>query len=380
MGGPGTHGELFDWLGALLERPLPEGRLGARASVAAVVLLFFDDPPRMPAFAKQARERAARVGDEHDRALAQYALGRAKSSCGDPVAGAEHLEAAAAQFHELGDDWHHALALQVLAYTCQDLEAALTYFARAAEAFGRVGDHVKQGDCLIDMARAVVHLPSRHDDAQSWVDQARRLAEKADNHHLWLHAETCQAFVNQRRGDSASAGLRFARLLPDFRRIGDRRCVARCLLGLGTSTMAAGDHDTARRHLAGCIEITGSTNQPAELAEAFACSPSSTTPSRGSGQPPSFSAPETPSPRPCPSQTATPSRPIATCEQRSSSRSVGPSSATPSRRAVAPPWCSSSGAEHRPNCRAGARGSGAYVPVGLGGAEIRFMRRGCIDG
>jgi hypothetical protein len=262
----GTHGEVFDWLDSLLERPLPEGRLGVRAAVTAVVLLFFNDPLRMPAFAGRACETAASVGDEHDQALARYSLGRAMCSCGDPVAAAQHLEAAAAQFHELGDDWHRALALQVLAYTCQDLQDTLAHLAPAAEAFGRVGDRVKHGDCLIDMARAVIHLPARREEAQGWIDQARRLAEVTDNHHLWLHAQTCQAFLDQRRGDGASAAQLFARLLPDFRRIGDRRCVARCLLGLGASAITTGDHDTARRHLTGCVEVTTSTHQSSELA------------------------------------------------------------------------------------------------------------------
>ena len=237
-----------------------------QAAVTAVVLLFFNDPLRMPAFAGRACETAASVGDEHDQALARYSLGRAMCSCGDTVAAAQHLEAAAAQFHELGDEWHRALALQVLAYTCQDLQDTLTHLAPAAEAFGRVGDRVKHGDCLIDMARAVIHLPARREEAQRWIDQARRLAEVTDNHHLWLHAETCQAFLDQRRGDGASAAQLFARLLPDFRRIGDRRCVARCLLGLGASAIATGDHDTARRHLTGCVEVTTSTNQSSELA------------------------------------------------------------------------------------------------------------------
>ena len=141
----------------------------------------------------------------------------------------------------------------------------LTYLTQAGEGFGRVGDRVKQGDCLIDMARAVIHIQARHEEAQKWVDEARRLAEVAGNHHLWLHAESCQGFLDQRRGDDASASRRFARLLPDFRRIGDRRCVARCLLGLGGSAIAVGDPVAARRYLTGCVEITDTTNQPNEL-------------------------------------------------------------------------------------------------------------------
>ncbi|GAA2213583.1 hypothetical protein GCM10009850_090460 [Nonomuraea monospora] len=82
-----------------------------------------------------------------------------------------------------------------------------------------------------------------------------RLAGASGNDHERLHAEVYRATYDQHLGEHSVAGARFGALLPEFRRIGDLRCAARCLLGLGRAAAFAGEPDLARRHLADGVRL-----------------------------------------------------------------------------------------------------------------------------
>lgn len=259
----GVRGELFDWLSAMLDRPLPPASLGVRAAVGAAILLCYQDTGRAQRFAQHAYDTAQHTGvNERDVALARLSLGWAMTHNGDPKSATGHLEHAATEFRRLADHWHHALALQGLGHAEQDPEAALARLARSADLFGRMRDHVKRANCLNEMARRSIDVRAHLDDTPAWLAEASRLAKLTGNHTERLHAEVLQARLDQCRGEHELARPLFERLLVEFRRVGDRRCMSRCLLGLGHAALHANDHEAAHELLAESItmaDIAGDT-------------------------------------------------------------------------------------------------------------------------
>ena len=252
----GVRGELFDWLGALLDRPLPPAPLGVRAAVTATVLLCYQDTGLALKFAQRAYDTAELTGaDDYDLALARLSLGWGMTHNGDPASAIDHLQLAVENFDRLADSWHHALALEGLGHAEQDPEVALAYLEHSADLFGRMRDHVKRSNCLNEMVRRSIDVRAHLEDAPRWLMEARRLADGTGNDTERLHAELLQARLDDCRGEHKLAGPQLERLLAEFRRVGDRRCMSRCLLGLGQMAMRDNDHTSARHHLAESITI-----------------------------------------------------------------------------------------------------------------------------
>ncbi|MEU7001596.1 LuxR C-terminal-related transcriptional regulator [Nonomuraea sp. NPDC046570] len=235
----GSRGELYDWLERLLERPLPQGSLRAKAAVACSILLAYQDTARAQAFAEQTH---VDHGSDTDKALLHLALGWAMMYGEHRPAAIGHLEEAATRFERLGDDWHRALALSGLASAGSDTDTAVTRLAHAADLFGRLHDQVKRANCFNAMASRAIEARTRLDEAALWLAEAARLARASGNHHERLHAEVHRAALDQQLGDHTTAEARFVGLLVEFRRIGDHRCTARCLIGLGRAATYGGDH------------------------------------------------------------------------------------------------------------------------------------------
>ena len=260
----GMRGELFDWLDVLLGKPLLSGDLGTEAAVTAALVLWYQDRNRSLALAEQALKCA---GENHRLlGLAHLALGRAMSSGGAKVAAARYLEQAAAAFRRLGDDWHYANALEFLSGAVPYSDDSWKLLAQAADIFGRLGDRSLQSNCLNQMAHKSIEANTRLEGAELWLGEARALAELSGNRHEVLHAELEQARLDQLRGAHESTALTYSRLLGEFRRIGDGRCVSRCLFGLGWAASIRGDHQTARRYLSECVEVADRTQTPVTLA------------------------------------------------------------------------------------------------------------------
>src|SRR5207247_7916462 len=172
---------------------------------------------------------------------AWLSLGRARWSSGSPERAIPHLREAAAGFDRLGDQWHRALALQVLGMGEDDMSGdGLRPIALAADVFGALHDDVKRANCLIHMAGLSINTGTRFDEAEAWLAEAHELAERTGNHHELLHAELFRARLDQLRSDDASNRPQFVSLPDGFRRIGAQRCVERCLPGIGLADVADG--------------------------------------------------------------------------------------------------------------------------------------------
>jgi tetratricopeptide (TPR) repeat protein len=262
----GARADLFDWLDRLTADPLPPGDLGVRSAVTATVLLCYHDTRRAADFAGLAGRLAGDTGTDHHRASALFALGWVLQYDGDRNRALPVLFQASSAFADLGDDWHHALALSAVAQAAPDLTSALHHLARSADLFGRLHDHVKRANCLTTMAMRALDARTRLAEAADWLTEAAELARTTGNDHEWLHAMLCQATLDQRQGRPDAAAAGFGDILTALRRVGDRRCIIRCLLGLGESALAAGDPGAARRHLVEAVTIAVAIDDPPKTA------------------------------------------------------------------------------------------------------------------
>ncbi|MGW4471160.1 ATP-binding protein [Nonomuraea sp. NPDC004354] len=242
----GARGELFTWVNALLDRPLPEGSLGVRAAITSCLLLCYQDTDKALELAGWAADHAA---TEEEQALAVLATGCVAVHRPAPAEAARALDGAAAVFERLGDDWHHALALSTLANVAADTATAVDRLSAAAALFGRLGDRVKRANCLNYIASRLIRDEVRLTEAETCLNEALDLALRTGSDHERLHAQLHRARLSQHRNDQESATALFTDLLPEFHRIGDLRCVTYCLLGLGRAAASHGHHRRARRHL-----------------------------------------------------------------------------------------------------------------------------------
>jgi hypothetical protein len=260
----GARGELFDWLDTLLAAPLPAGGLGVRAAVTTTLLLCYQDTRRAHEFALRARDLAT-TGEEAD--LARLALGWSLMYGADRPAATRHLAEAADGFERRGQTWLHALARSGLGHAEEDPHVAFTHVIRSADLFAELHDEAKRANDLNHLALRAVESGLRVEGARGWLAEAAELADRTGNRHERLHSEVFLATLDQSQGDP-SAGPRFAALLGEFRRIGDRRCVARCLLGLGRAALTRGDHPQARTHLTAAARLATEIADTAKSAEA----------------------------------------------------------------------------------------------------------------
>ncbi|WP_061290826.1 ATP-binding protein [Herbidospora cretacea] len=211
----GARADLFDWLAD----PPPT----VPALTTAAIVHCFQDVPKALAFARRAAGLAV---SPEDRALASLGLGWCLMYA-DREAALPHLADAAARYAETGDTWHRALALAAEGHAAQSIDRT----ALAAELFGRLGDQVKRANSLNHMALRAIESGVRLDEVAGWLDEAEKLAAANDNDHERLHAQVFRASLLDPEGARAS----YARLLPEFERIGDLRCADRCRRGLAES-------------------------------------------------------------------------------------------------------------------------------------------------
>ncbi len=260
----GVHGVLFDWLDRLLERPLPAGELGQAAAVTAAIALC-----------QQSSARSIEISELADleTSPALTLLARGWAGGRGPKAGEadarRQLREAADLFEAAGDPWHQAFALTGLAALETNAAAALACCTESAELFRQCGDLVKRANVLYHMAMRAIEWNVRMDEVGGWIAEARELAERAGTRHEILHVAIVDAAFHQARGEYDVAEGHFRELLSEFRRLDDRRCVSRCLRGLGLAATRSGDLDAARRHLTEAVRLAAETGPRQRVVDAL---------------------------------------------------------------------------------------------------------------
>ncbi|GAA3600452.1 LuxR C-terminal-related transcriptional regulator [Kribbella ginsengisoli] len=261
----GVRDDLFSWLDELLRSPLPSGSLGIRSATTAAVVICWQDPVRAKAIAEPAFA-ASRGQAGIDDALGVYALGVTMTNMAEPGA-LQLLTESLERFEAIGDDWHRANALAMLGTAESELEPALFNLRRSADLFGAIGDRAGRSITLLRAVTVAMRSPSHLGEAQRLAREAEDLAQLAGLRLHWLHAQLLQADLDTVRDDMKSAGRKYGSLLPDFRRIGDRRCTCRCLLGLACST---GDEGAAAGEYAGeALQIAAELKDTTKMIRAM---------------------------------------------------------------------------------------------------------------
>jgi hypothetical protein len=140
-----------------------------------------------------------------------------------------------------------------------DPEVAIACATESVELFGRCGDVVKQANVLYHLASRAMEWNVHLDEVGRWIAEAGTLAARTGNRHEMLHVRVVSATYAQLRGELGVAEEGFRELLEEFRRIDDRRCVARCLRGLAFAALRKGDLGTARHQLREAIRLAVET-------------------------------------------------------------------------------------------------------------------------
>jgi predicted ATPase/DNA-binding CsgD family transcriptional regulator len=264
----GARGEVLDWVERLLAHPLPGEGLGAAARLTAAHLLCFKNTERALHLASEAQALVPE-GDARLRALSDLTTGKALAFLGQREEATELLERSTAFFRSEGDAWHEALALQALGHVGIDLETALSSYRRSARRFRELHDDVMLGNTLTLMITRALAVDPDLTGIDGWLAESRALAERTDSQWERTHVALNEAELKWHRGEDDRGDGSFLELLVAFRRMGDRRCASRCLLGLGRVAIARGNDEAAVAHLRTSADLAERVTYPLGVATAL---------------------------------------------------------------------------------------------------------------
>ena len=264
VGGP--RGQVLDWIEQLLDDVLPDGRLGIEARTTAAHLLAFQDVHRALPLVEDARRQLA-GDDEILAASVDLTEGKVLAFLGRSAEAVPRLERAAAAFRAHGDPWHEALALQALGHADADapVDRAIASYRRSARRFRELGDDVMLANTLTLMVIRVSMVD--HGDVaevDEWLVESRALAERTGSPWELAHVALNESLL---RADVGTQDA-FEGLVLAFRQMGDRRCAARALVGLGGALIDAGRDEAAVPHLRMAAELAERTTFPITVAAA----------------------------------------------------------------------------------------------------------------
>ena len=267
----GPRGQVLDWIDQLLEQALPSGRLGIEARLTAAHLLAFKDTRRALSLAEDARRLLAdgATADAGMLASADLTEGKLLAFLGRPAAAVPLLERAASCFRGHGDLWHEALALQALGHVGQDPEDAIGSYRRSARRFRELHDDVMLANTLTLMVTRALAVDPAMDGIAEWLRETRALAERTDNQWELVHVALSEALLHAHHGALERPAETFSALAVTFRQMGDQRCAARALVGLGEALIAAGEDEAAVAPLRSAAALAEPMSFPVSVAAAL---------------------------------------------------------------------------------------------------------------
>ena len=229
----------------------------ARASMLGALSeqFRFTDPDRAAAYARRSIAAAERSGISLYRARALSRLADATWDLGEALALIERGRDAAREAPESADrvrilaQFDHASSGL---YGMQGGNArAITYARRAAEAFGRLGDHVREGHALYNLA--VLYQmsgdPARALDLHRQIDDiAERIESRKRSRRLIAANAIARGAVFRDVGDPARAAEDYLHALRIAEADGERQTAASALLELHALHLEQGDLERARSY------------------------------------------------------------------------------------------------------------------------------------
>lgn len=206
--------------------------------------LCYLDLPLVDELAELALARARDAGDERSRLAAHHLAGMSDAYRDRGATAIAHLDEAERLALDLEDEWELAAVRQMRGIAMRDGSigepaTAIAEFAAAMHGFALAGDAMHVNNTRYMMAITAAEHGLHGDEAASWAAECVDYASRVGNAHELAHATLVQQIL---RVPDAAAGL--DELTGTFRRLGDARCLTRCLLM--AADRAAAPHDALR--------------------------------------------------------------------------------------------------------------------------------------
>lgn len=255
----GARAEAFGWLRRPEDVSTTADAAAVGALAAAADLWCYQDLQRAQQLSIQAMEAAG--DNDVFRARALFSLGRSLRPT-DPAAARQRLSEAEQAFISVGDRWGRALAVVDRGLAEQDLEDATAGVRRGCELLAAEGDIVLRANALVRLGLRCISERALLDRVPNWMGEAAELAREAGNTHEIAHARLGIALLDVLEDAARTNRAELDRLAEEFRRIGDQRCVARCLVGLGLLARARTDDAEFERCVEEATELTDELADP----------------------------------------------------------------------------------------------------------------------
>ncbi|MBM7503828.1 LuxR C-terminal-related transcriptional regulator [Agromyces aurantiacus] len=208
-----------------------DGRVRAEADARELMLLgnsiAYLDMPLVDELAERALEIA---DDDASRLAAHHLAGLAAAYLDRGPEALEHLAVAERLARELGDPWqlgaaHQMRGVALRGASLDDPAAAMAEFDAAMRAYAIAGDAMHVNNARFMMASVAARTGADAERAARWAAECVDYATRAGNAHELAHATLVQQTLGV---PDAAAPLE--ELTGEFRRLGDARCLTRCLL------------------------------------------------------------------------------------------------------------------------------------------------------
>ena len=260
-----------DYLAPILtaEVALPAD-LRAWALVVAAALGGQQGDARQPmAWAEQALEAFAGLGDEIGLGWARHMLGQVLTNQGSLDAAVEALGMALDVFRRHEDDRGIGLTLHLLGVTGLrrgDYAAAERWHLEELALWRRMGSRFGQGGALRRMAIGQLRLGNLTAAAEACCE-AHSLFTHLDDKTAIAHALSTEADIARQRGDPETAAALYGQAMDGFRAIGDRRCTASTHKNLAILAVGRGDHRAGALSFRHALALRHELGDDAGLAE-----------------------------------------------------------------------------------------------------------------
>jgi predicted ATPase/DNA-binding CsgD family transcriptional regulator len=192
--------------------------------------LCYLDLPLVDELAERAMERARAAGDAARAWLSAHHLAGMSDAYRDRGHEAiAHLDEAERLAIELGDEWELAAVRQMRGIALRDASIgepaeAIAEFAASMHGFALAGDAMHVNNSRYMMAITAAELGRHPEDAAGWAAECVDYATRVGNTHELAHATLVQQMLRV-----PDAAMDLGELTDTFRRLGDARCLTRCL-------------------------------------------------------------------------------------------------------------------------------------------------------
>jgi len=259
----GKAKEALATVDSLRRLPPPSGddpRIDLAASTAWKAL---GDLKQSATFARNAAQKARKLGTKLVLARALYQQGYALESLSDPNGAMTAVDEASKIYESVGDRYGLASTMEVTGQMLEDrgdYPGALAKFKEELEVARAVGNRTAEASALNNMA-VVLNQQGYSDEATKMYRDAlvvfREVSDKGNSAQTLINI----AGIMKDNGDLAGARTTYDQALSVFREINDQSSIANSIAGIGTVLDALGDSSGAIKMLGQATDLDLASGQ-----------------------------------------------------------------------------------------------------------------------